>query len=370
MIKIPISKPYLDNNDKQGIINTFDSSWISSNGLNIKLFENKFAKYTGSKYSLSCSNGTIAIELALRSLGVKKNQEIIVPNITYAATINAILNVGALPVILDIQENSFGFNDSELKKNINHNTFAIIFVHLFGIPININKYKFLKKYTNVKIIEDCAESLGAKILNKHCGSFSDCSTFSFFSNKIITTGEGGMINFKKKSNFDLASIIKNQGRDLKKNYWHTTVGGNYRMTNIQASLGITQLQKINILLKLRKKIYELYDQCFKIDKRIIPLHNLFPCNFDDISYWYYTIKINNLSLKNRERLIISLKKFGIETRPMFYPLSDMEVYKKFFKGKNLNAKKISYSSISLPTYPGLKKSEIVHISKTLRKNIK
>lgn len=364
MKKIYISKPFLDDKDKSSLIKTFDSSWISSVGEKINIFEDNFAKYTGSKYSLTCSNGTQAIELSLRALNIKNNDEVIVPNLTFAATINAVINVGAKPVILDCNNKNFSFNKKELKKAIGPKTFAIIFVHLMGIPINItNDLKGIKK--NFYIIEDCAESLGSKINSIHTGNFSDCATFSFFSNKIITTGEGGMINFKKKSTFNVAKKIKNQGRSLKKYYWHDHFGGNYRMTNLQASLGITQLSKINRMIKMRRKIYKIYDEKLQKYNFINPLHKKIECNFNEISYWYYTIFIDNYDLKKRDKLIKELGKKGIETRPLFYPLSDMKIYSPYLFKEDTNSRYLSYSSLSLPTYPDLKKEEISHIIKTL-----
>ena len=366
MFRIPISKPYLDSFDQNKLFNTFKSSWISSNGANIGKFEKNFSKYTGSKYSLCCSNGTVAIELALKSLRIKKNDEVIIPNLTFAATINAVINVGAKPIIIDVEKDSFAFNYSELEKSITNKTFAIIYVHLFGFPIDIKK-NLRKLYNkNIYFIEDCAESLGAFINNRHIGFFGDCSTFSFFSNKIITTGEGGIINFKKKKNYNLALKIKNQGRSNQRYYWHDEIGGNYRMTNLQASLGITQLKKINKLLQLRKKIFKSYDLLFSNSAKIIPIHSIIECNFNDISYWYYTIKIKDFNLKKRDKLIQYLKKNGVETRPMFYPLSDMSIYKKFLVGSSVNSKNWSYSSLSLPTFPGLKINEIEHICKKVK----
>ena len=364
-MKIPISKPYLDNIDRQNLIKTFDSSWISSNGKNILEFEKKFSKYTKSKYSLTCSNGTIAIELALKALGVKKNSEVILPNLTFAATINAVINVGAKPIIIDISGEDFGYDTNLLKKNINKNTFAIIFVHFFGIPIDIKKQLKDIPFKNFKIIEDCAESLGAKYKTLHLGNFSDCSTFSFFSNKIITTGEGGMINFKHKKIFENAKKIKNQGRTFGKFYWHDEVGGNYRMTNLQASLGLSQLKKIDKLLKKRKKIYNDYDLQFKDFPKVLPLHKLIKTNFNKISYWYYTISIFELNERHRDNLIKYLKSKNIETRPLFYPLSSMKIYKKYLIGSDYNSKKLSYVSLSLPTYPDLSMQEIRYISKNV-----
>ena len=365
MKKIPISKPFLDKKDQNILLNTFNSTWISSNGKNIKKFEYDFSKYTGSKYSLTCTNGTSAIELALKSLKIKKNDEVIVPNLTFAATINAIINVGAKPIIVDVEKNSFSYNKIELKKKLSKKTFAVIFVHLFGFPIDIKKIfhnSFSKK--KIFIIEDCAESLGTFLRKNHIGNFGDCSTFSFFSNKIITTGEGGMVNFRNKLNYNLALKIKNQGRATNKYYWHDEIGGNYRMTNLQASIGITQLKKIKKLLNMRKKIFQNYDK-FLENKRIVPIHKIIACNFNDISYWYYTLRINDFDLKRRDKLINFLKNLGIESRPMFYPLSDMPVYKKYLEGSAYNSKYWSYSSISLPTFPGLKTDEIYYISKKI-----
>lgn len=370
MPKIPISKPYLDINDQTKLFNTFKSSWISSNGKNINEFENKFSEYTGSNHSLCCANGTLAIELALKSLGIKKNDEVIVPNLTFAATVNAVLNVGAKPIIIDIEKDSFAFKYSALEKFISNKTFAIIYVHLYGFPIDIKKNLGKLYDRNIYLIEDCAEALGTFIKNKHIGLFGDCSTFSFFSNKIITSGEGGMINFKKKKNYDLAFKIKNQGRSNQKYYWHDEIGGNYRMTNLQASLGITQLKKINRLLKIRKKIFQAYDAILNNSEKIMPIHNIIDCNFNDISYWYYTIQIKEFSLNKRDKLIQYLKKSGIETRPMFYPLSDMPIYKSFLLGSSVNSKNWSYSSLSLPTFPGLKINEIEYVCKKIKLFIK
>ena len=366
--KIFISQPYLDNYDKKNLVETFDSTWISSNGNNILNFEKSFQKYTGSNYSLTCSNGTIAIELALKSLKVKSGDEVIVPNLTFAATINAVINVGATPVLVDVNRNDFGFNKDELTRSINKKTFAIIFVHLLGIPVNIKKnLSGIKK--KFFIIEDCAESLGAKIDGVHTGFNADCSTFSFFSNKIITTGEGGMINFKNKNVFNLAKKIKNQGRLNSKYYWHDKIGGNYRLTNMQASIGISQLKKINNLLKMRKEIYKIYDKKFEKIKVIHPLHLIINCDFNNISYWYYTFFIDNLGLKKRDKLIKDMLKSGVETRPLFYPLSDMKIYKKFLKGGCNNSKLWSYNSMSIPTYPNLRRKEINYVASTLIKHL-
>ena len=178
-----------------------------------------------------------------------------------------------------------------------------------------------------------------------------------------------MINFKNKNVFNLAKKIKNQGRLNSKYYWHDKIGGNYRLTNMQASIGISQLKKINNLLKMRKEIYKIYDKKFEKIKVIHPLHLIINCDFNNISYWYYTFFIDNLGLKKRDKLIKDMLKSGVETRPLFYPLSDMKIYKKFLKGGCNNSKLWSYNSMSIPTYPNLRRKEINYVASTLIKHL-
>ena len=176
-----------------------------------------------------------------------------------------------------------------------------------------------------------------------------------------------MINFKHKKIYEIAKKIKNQGRAYGKFYWHDEIGGNYRMTNLQASLGLSQLKKVNKLLNLRKKIYNYYDFQFKDFPEIVPLHKLIKTNFDNISYWYYTISIFKLNERLRDDLIKYLEKKNIETRPLFYPLSSMNIYKKYLVGSAKNSNKLSYVSLSLPTYPDLKEKEVKYISENVIK---
>ena len=364
---IPVSKPYLDSDDKISILNTVKSSWISSNGKNILAFEKKFNQFLKSRYALTVSNGTVALELALKSIGEDKRNEVIVPNITFAASINAVINSGLKPVLVDVNSDGIGFDINSLNKSISNKTLAVMFVHIYGIPLDVKYYSKLLslKNRNIYVIEDCAESLGSKINNNHTGTLGDFGTFSFFSNKMITTGEGGMVIFKNKKNFDLAKKIRNQGRSQNKFFWHDVQGSNYRMTNIQASLGITQLKKFNFFYSERQRIFSLYDNYFKKNEMIKPFHLFFESPKIKFSFWYYTIAINKFNETSRDKLILKLKNNNIETRPFFYPLNTMDIFKKYSNGRYNNSKNISYVSLSLPTFIGLKKKEIIRIASTI-----
>ena len=250
----------------------------------------------------------------------------------------------------------------DIKRLINKKTKAIIIVHIYGQPCKIDEIKKICKKNNLFLIEDCAESLGATYKKRKVGLDSDCSTFSFYANKNITTGEGGMAIFKNKKMSDISKKIRNQGASKNIRFWNEYVGSNYRMTNMQAAIGIEQLKKINFFLKKRKNIFEIYKKNLEINKAIIFLPNN---NWSENSYWLFTVIIKNIGLSSRDVLIKKLLDIGIETRPGFYPLSIMPPFKKYSKRKLINSHNIGFNSISLPTYISLKNSEIKYISLSL-----
>ena len=364
---IPISKPYLGKEEKSNVIKCLNSGWISSSGKYVKEFEKSFIGYLGKGFGVAVSNGTVAIELALRAFKIGYGDEVIIPNFTYAATINAVINSGAKPILIDIEESTWTMDINEIKKNISKKTKAIIPVHVYGQPAKIDEIKNIAKKNKITVIEDCAEALGATYKNKKIGINSDCATFSFFGNKIITTGEGGMLVFKKKKKADFARLLRNQGQSIKKSFWHTSAGFNFRMTNIQAAIGVAQMKSINKFIIQRKKIFQFYNEKLENYKKISFLSsNLWSEN----SYWYYTIIIKNIGQLRRNKLIKILKKYGIESRPGFYPLNTMKPYKKYSQKKYKVSHYIGNNSITLPTYYSLKKNQQNYIIKILLKVIK
>ena len=345
-IKFFLFEPRIGKEELKNLSFCVKSNWISSTGKFVKEFEKKFSKYLGGGYAVAVSNGTTAIELALVSLGIKKNDEVLLPNFTFAATINAVIHVGAKPVLVDCEEGTWTIDLKKAEKLTNKKTKAILPVHIYGQPAKIDEIKSFAKKKRLFVIEDCAEALGSKYKKRKVGLDGNGSTFSFFPNKLITTGEGGMVVFKQLKDALKAKILLNQGRSKTKNYWHDYAGYNFRMTNLQAAVGVAQLKKINYFLKMRKKIFSNYNKLFEknINIKLLPQNN-----WSSNSCWLYTICINKLGEKRRDKLINILNGHGIETRPGFYPLNTMKPYSKFGKGSFLISKKIGLNSISIPT---------------------
>lgn len=364
MYKIPLARPAIDNSEIKVVSKVMKSKWISSRGAYINKFEKKFKSFLGGGYPISVSNGTHAIQLGISALGINPGDEIIVTNLTFGASINAIINCGAKPVIVDIEKENWTIDLEKIKEATNTKTRAILIVHVYGIACNIDEIKKFSKRKKLFLIEDCAEALGATYKNRKIGLDGDCSCHSFYANKTITTGEGGMVVFKNKNTYKKALKIKNHGMSSKKKYFHDLVGSNYRLTNIQASIGFEQLKKINKLIKQRKKIFNFYDKL--IDDKYF--QKLPKNNWSTNSYWYYVIIIKKKN--NRNKFIKYLNKRGIEVSPTFYPLNSMKTFKKYSSGKYSNSNYIGKNGICLPS-SGLKKKEQTYIVKALNdaKNI-
>jgi perosamine synthetase len=362
---IPISKPEIGKKEVSNVLRCLKSGWISgSGGWYVEKFEKSFTNYLEGGSGVAVSSGTVAIQLALKTLGIGKGDEVIVPNITFAATINAVINSGVTPVLVDIEKETWTIDLNQIKKAISKKTKAIMPVHVYGQPAKIDEIKKIAKKYKIKVIEDCAESLGATYKGRKVGLDGDCSIFSFFTNKLVTTGEGGMLVFKDPKKANYAKLLRNQGRVFNKPFWHKYAGFNFKMTNIQAAIGLAQMSKINKFLKKRKKIFNVYNKLLKKNEII----NFLPSNaWSENSYWYYTIFIKGVEKNRKEILMKRLKKFGIETRPGFYPLHSMKPYIKYAKYNYKVSDYFSKNSISLPTFYLLKEAEQIYIVKTLLK---
>ena len=360
---IKLAAPIIDKEEKKIIKTCLKEKSISSVGRFVKKFEQNFSKYLGGKkYSITTSNGTTAIELALRAYGIKNGDEVIIPDFTFAGTINAVLSISAIPVIVDVDENDWTIDIKEIKKKITKKTKAIIPVHIYGQSAKLNEIFKLARKKKIAVIEDAAEALGGMYKGKKIGEMSECATFSFFANKLITTGEGGMVIFKDKKIALKARAIRNQGRSSTKFYWHNVVGGNFRLSNLQAALGLVQLKKINNFIKIRKKKFNFYNNLFSKDPDFV----LLPKNkWSSNSLWAYNILIKNLGEKNRDKLINFLISKKIESRPGFYPLSDMPPYKSYSNTNNKVSKFLSYNSITLPFHNDLTDEQQIYIHKNI-----
>ena len=355
--QIPLYKPLITYEEIKNVNNCLKENWISSKGKFVSKFENKFKNKFNYNYCTVTSNGTTALHLALLSLDLKPKDEVIVPNVTFIATVNSVSYVGAKPILVDINKDTWLMDLQEIKKKITKRTKAIILVHLYGFTYNYKDILFLKKKYKLKVIEDCAEAIGSKYNKKFIGTLGDVSTFSFYGNKTITTGEGGMVVTNNKSLFKKIVTFKSQGLDIKKpnNYYnHEVVGYNYRMTNICAAIGFAQLSKINGLIKQKKKIFSLYKNFLK--NYDIKFQKQLKNTIS--TYWLVTILLKNKKVKMGLQKYLKIN--GIETRPIFTPMNKLKMYKKSSKNF-VNSEKIFDLGISLPSYPELKEKQIKFI---------
>jgi len=255
---IPVAQPYLGAREKRYASECIKSTWISSSGKFIDKFERAFAKLVGTKYATSTNSGTSALHLALLATGVSPGDEVIIPTLTFVATANAAAYIGAKPIFVDITKDSWTINSDLIESKITKKTRAIIPVHLYGYPAEMDKVVRIARKYKLSVIEDAAEAHGAKFNRKSVGSIGDVGIFSFYGNKIITTGEGGMITTNSKRLYEQVLLLKNHGMSQNKRYYHPIIGFNYRMTNLQAAIGFSQTQQISINLIRRRKIEQTY----------------------------------------------------------------------------------------------------------------
>ena len=360
-VHIPVATPDLKGNEFNYLTDAFLSTWISSCGDYIDRFENEFSLFCGRKYGVAVSNGTVALHLALVTLGIGKGDEVIVPDLTFAAAVNPVIHANATPVIVDIENESWCIDPHEIEKAITPKTKAIIAVHLYGQPCNMDAIMAIAKTHNLCVIEDCAEAHGAEYRGKKVGSFGDISCFSFFANKIITTGEGGMCITNDKVLQERMKVLRDHGMNKTKKYWHSVIGYNYRMTNLQAAIGLAQLERIDEILKNRETIEMSYIDKFQ-DLSGIHFQNNYINNRKKIT-WLVCALIDN----NREKFIDIMSQNGIDIRPFFYSLGRMDIYKKYvFSNKNSMA--ISLKGVSFPTSSSVDNNvldKIYSLSKTL-----
>ncbi len=365
---IPLAKPILDGNELEYVTDCINTGWISSQGKYVNLFEEKFSEFTGSKHACAVSNGTVALHLALVALGVSPGDEVVLPNLTFAAPINAVIYTGAIPVLIDVNKDTMAMDVDDLRRAITNKTTAIIPVHLYGHPAPMKEIMDIAKSNDLIVIEDCAEALGSFYEDRHVGTFGDAGTFSFFGNKTITTGEGGMIIFKNKSTLDHAKILRDHGMSKHKKYWHEYVGFNYRMTNMQAAIGVAQMEEVSKFIQVKQAIAREYNKNLRNVKGV-----QLPGNFGNVinSYWLYTINLPVELTSYRDNVLDSMLKDGIEARPIFFPMSEMPPYKRYIdKDRDYSVSTyLSKSGISLPSSIDLTKDDILRVSDSFIKAI-
>ncbi len=356
--EIPVYQPSLNGNEKAYVMDCLDSSWISSKGKYINQFEASLAEYVGVKHAASVSNGTVALHLALIALGIGPGDEVIVPTLTYIASVNAIVYTGATPVFVDSLPDTWQVNPADVRRKLTDRTKAILCVHLYGHPCDMDSLLPIAHENDLFVIEDCAESLGSLYKGRHTGSFGDIATFSFYGNKTITTGEGGMVVTNDETLYDRCLHFKGQGLAKHRQYWHDAVGYNYRMTNICAAIGLAQMEQISGFLARKQEIAQIYREGLKGSPYT------FHEPIGDVQHAYWMCSVLTADAKDREPVRDHLAKRGIETRPLFYPVHTMPMYSQKFARFNV-AENLGWRGMNLPSYPGLLDEDVRYIVDSL-----
>ena len=332
---IPVNKPLITNADAKEVYNSLKTGWISSEGPNVKKFEQSFSNFIGKKYSAAVSSGSAALEIAVKSLGLKSNDEIIVPNFTIISNALPVIKLGYKIKLIDCEIYNWNMSFDKLKKSISNKTKAIIITHIYNFPFRIDLLKQFCEKKKIFLIEDAAENLGQSIHNNKCGSFGDISVFSFYANKQITTGEGGMLCTNNKKIYNKIISLRNLCFGKVNRFNHSDIGWNYRMTNMQATIGLNQLKRINSIVLRRQKIGKFYYKKLSKNKNIfIPsAKNSYSKNI----YWVNAVLIINKKINlDSKKTIKILNHHGIEARPFFWPMHKQNILKKKYIIKKMS----------------------------------
>ena len=347
---LPVYRPDLSGNERAYVLECIDTSWISSLGVFIERFERAVAEFTGARHVIAVCNGTVALHLALHCLDLGPGDEVIVPSFTYIASVNTITQTGATPVFAESRLEDWLLDPDDVARRITPRTKAIMPVHLYGVPCDMAALQAIADRHGIALIEDCAEALGTTIDGRHVGRWSRAATFSFFGNKTITTGEGGMVITDDDELASRLRQVKGQGQSLTRRYWHEVLGFNYRMTNIAAAIGTAQMERIDPILRRKREIVAQYQ------RRVAHL----PVTFQQVgpgiesSGWLVSLLLSPNA--DRDRVISHMANNLVETRPVFFPAHRMPMY-----GSTEAlpvAEEISRRGMSFPSYPGLSENDI------------
>lgn len=323
---IPVNEPLLDGNELKYLKECIETGWISSEGPFIKKFEEDFARFTNRKFGIAVANGTAAIDIAVEALGITSGDEIIMPTFTIISCIAQIIRNGAKPVFVDSEPDTWNMDVSQIESKITSKTKAIMIVHMYGLPADIEPVIDIAERYGLKIIEDAAEMHGQTYYNKPCGSFGDISTFSFYPNKIITTGEGGMIVTDNEVLAEKCRSYRNLCFKPEKRFVHESLGWNYRITNMQAAIGLAQLEKIGEHITKKRQIGKIYNELLdNVENIRLPLAST---GYSDNIYWIYGIILGDGIGINADQMMKKLAEKGIGTRPFFFPMHLQPVFLK------------------------------------------
>ena len=357
---VQVAQPDLSHHEFRAVLDAFLSSWISSKGSYIDAFEREFASFIGMKRGVAVSHGTVALHLALVALGIGPGDEVIVPDLTFAATINAVLYCGATPVIVDVDDMTWTMSLKAVERAWTARTRAIIPVHLYGRPAEIGPIAEFARSREIFVVEDCAEAHGARYAGRMVGGFSDIACFSFYGNKIVTTGEGGMCVTDSEPLAATLLELRSHGMRPERGYWHDRIGFNYRMTNMQAAVGLMQLRRIGLTLERNRDLDHLYRE------HLSPIPGVrfappLPAFYEPVVWLVCTLVPD----ADRDAVIDAAHRAGIECRPFFHPLSSMPPYRAFARPCPVSSH-LARTGLNLPTSGGVDRYVAQKMARVLR----
>lgn len=364
---IPVSAPALSGNEKRYVNECLDTTWISSIGPFIDRFERGFSEYCGVPHAISCMNGTVALHLALLGLGLGPGDEVLVPSLTYVASANAVRYCGAEPVFVDSDPRTWNLDPADLARKATPRTRAVMAVHLYGKPAPMAEILAFARPRGIAVVEDCAEAIGALYEGKPAGALADVAAFSFFGNKVITCGEGGMVLTADEALGRTIRQLKGQGQDFERRYWFPVVGYNYRMTNIAAALGLAQLERVEDYLAARDEIAAWYraelDGCPDLQLAL-------PDGPGEKSVcWLFSLVLSGEAGERRDEVMAALRAEGVDSRPFFYPCHILPPYARPFPTGCPHAERLGARGLSLPTWVGMTRDHVRRVSGALLKAV-
>ena len=366
---IPVNTPLLNGNEKKYLNECIDTGWISSEGPFIKRFEEDMANYVGRKYAVACSNGSAALDIAVRALDLNEGDEVIIPSFTIISCCQSVVTNGLKPVLVDSDYDTFNIKIEDIEAKITSKTKAIMIVHIYGLSVDVDPILELATKYNLKVIEDAAEMHGQEYKGKKCGSFGNISIFSFYPNKHITTGEGGMVLMDDETLYKRSKELRNLcfSSDANKRFIHENLGWNYRMTNMQAALGVAQLEKIDEIVEKKRWIGNLYNELLKdIECINLPIPKT---EFCENIYWVYAITLKDSCTKTVKEVMKELGKYKIGTRPFFYPMHKQPVFNKiglFIEDSLPNSEKLYERGFYIPSGLALTEEQINEVSRVMK----
>jgi perosamine synthetase len=364
---IPVNEPLLNGNEKKYLQNCIDTGWISSEGPYVKEFEEKFAAKVGRKYGIAVANGSVALDAAVVALGIGNGDEVILPTFTIISCAAAIVRAGAVPVLIDSDPLTWNMNVDLIEAKITERTKAIMVVHIYGLPTDMDPVLELAKKYNLKVIEDAAEAHGLNYKNKPCGSFGDLSTFSFYPNKHITTGEGGMIVTDNEELAERCRSLRNLCFQAKKRFVHEDLGWNFRMSNIQAALGLAQLERLDEFVIKKRQMGAAYNQLL-CDNNLLQLP-LTETGFAENIFWVFGLVLKNNVSFDAEQSMAMLASEGIGTRPFFWCMHEQPVFRKmslFENEKYSVAENIARRGFYVPSGLALTYDQITRVAEKVK----